>query len=64
MHHVDLGLGYTPLDWPDEYVAWDFPVLLATAPERLASSGERRTVSSAWLAGRGPLEPETSLTPW
>lgn len=21
MHHVDLGLGYSPLDWPEEYVA-------------------------------------------
>lgn len=35
MHHVDLGLGYTAMDWPDEYVAWDLPELLATAPERI-----------------------------
>ncbi len=62
MHHVDLGLGYTPLDWPDEYVAWDLPVLLATVPERLGSSGDRRWFM-AWLAGRGPLEASTTLTP-
>lgn len=63
MHHVDLGLGYTALDWPDEYVAWDLPVLLATAPERLGSSNDRRRFM-AWLAGRGPLDTETPLAPW
>ncbi|POH57498.1 hypothetical protein CVS28_15860 [Arthrobacter glacialis] len=63
MHHVDLGLGYTPLDWPDEYVAWDLPQLLATAPERLDSSNSRR-LFMAWLAGRGPLDSGTTLNPW
>jgi maleylpyruvate isomerase len=63
MHHVDLGLGYTSLDWPDEYVEWDLPVLLATAADRLGTSRERR-LFLAWLAGRGPLDVETKLTPW
>lgn len=63
MHHVDLGLGYSPSDWPDEYVAWDLEVLLATAPERLGSSSERRSFM-AWLAGRGPLDGATKLAPW
>ncbi|PYI66710.1 hypothetical protein CVV68_12930 [Arthrobacter livingstonensis] len=63
MHHVDLGLGYTPLDWPDEYVAWDLPVLLACASERIGSSSERRRFM-AWLAGRGPLEKAPTLAPW
>ncbi len=63
MHHVDLGLGYTPSDWPDEYVVWDLPVLFATAPERLGSSSERRSLM-AWLAGRGPLDASTTLSPW
>ena len=63
MHHVDLGLGYSPADWPEEYVDWDLPVLLATAPERLSSSEERRHVM-AWLAGRGSLPPATTLSPW
>lgn len=63
MHHVDLGRGYTPGDWPDEYVAWDLPLLLATAPERLDSSNSRR-LFMAWLAGRGPLDSGTTLNPW
>ncbi len=63
MHHVDLGLGYGPLDWPDEYVDWELPVLLATAPERLDSSDSRR-LFMAWLAGRGPLDSEIALNPW
>ncbi|WP_104091511.1 maleylpyruvate isomerase family mycothiol-dependent enzyme [Arthrobacter sp. GMC3] len=63
MHHVDLGLGYTPLDWPDEYVAWDLPVLLATVSDRLGSAIERRRFM-AWVAGREPLDPETTLGPW
>ncbi|MFF5794682.1 maleylpyruvate isomerase family mycothiol-dependent enzyme [Paeniglutamicibacter sp. NPDC012692] len=63
MHHVDLGLGYTPLDWPDEYVAWDLPVLLSTVPERIGSSAERRSFM-AWLAGRGPLDAEITVAPW
>lgn len=63
MHHVDLGLGYTPADWPDEYVEWDLPILLATVAERLGSSGDRRRVM-AWLAGRGPLDPTATLSPW
>jgi len=63
MHHIDLGVGYTPLDWPDEYVAWDLPQLLATAPERLDSANSRR-LFMAWLAVRGPLYSETTLNPW
>ena len=63
MHHVDLGLGYTALDWPDEYVAWDLPVLLATVPERIGSPAELRRLM-AWLAGRGPLDTGTMLAPW
>lgn len=63
MHHVDLGLGYMPSDWPAEYVAWDLPVLLATVPERLASMTEQREFM-AWLAGRGSLPSRTRLSPW
>jgi len=63
MHHVDLGVGYTPRDWPEDYVAWDLEVLLATLPERLCSAADRRGFM-AWLAGRGPADPTWSLTPW
>jgi maleylpyruvate isomerase len=63
MHHVDLGLGYTPLDWPQEYVDWDLPRLLSTAPDRLGNPAEKR-LFMAWPAGRGPLDPSTNLEPW
>ncbi len=63
MHHVDLGLGYTPSDWSAEYVDWDLQVLLATVPERLGSANRRRAFM-AWLAGRGPLDPQIPLHPW
>lgn len=63
MHHVDLGLGYTSANWPEEYAAWDLQTLLAGVPERLASSDDRRAFM-AWLSGRGPLDPETKLAPW
>ncbi|WP_159614467.1 maleylpyruvate isomerase N-terminal domain-containing protein [Glutamicibacter sp. JC586] len=63
MHLVDLGLGYSPSQWPDEYAAWDLGNLLATVPERLASV-EARTELIAWLAGRGPLSKGFTLDPW
>ena len=63
MHHVDLGLGYSSADWPEEYVDWDLPVLLATVPQRLPLLQDRQAVL-AWLAGRAPLEPAPALTPW
>lgn len=63
MHHVDLGLGYLPVDWPDEYVAWDLPILLSSVPERIGSPAERRSFM-AWLAGRGPLDAHTTVAPW
>lgn len=63
MHHVDLGLGYEPDSWPDEYVAWDLNVLLATVPERLTSPGHRRSFM-AWLAGRGELPDDIRLESW
>lgn len=62
MHHVDLGLGYTPAEWPDEYVQWDLQVALTTVPERLDPS--KMPGFLAWLAGRGPLDPQTTLRPW
>lgn len=62
MHHVDLGLGYLPGDWPEDYVAWDLRDLLASVPERL-DPGARRDFM-AWLSGRGPLDPTTRLAAW
>jgi maleylpyruvate isomerase len=63
MHHVDLGLGYQPTSWPDEYVGWELNVLLNTVPERLADPRHRRDLV-AWLAGRGPVPSDLTLEPW
>src|SRR2546421_126788 len=35
LHHVDLGLGYEPEHWPDEYVRRELEATLATLPQRL-----------------------------
>lgn len=63
MHHVDLGLGYGPVNWSDDYVAWDLGVLLTTVPERLAGPLDRRALMG-WLAGRVALPSELTLDPW
>ena len=63
MHHVDLGLGYTARDWPDEYVEWDLTILLNTVPERLSSDIDRRNFM-VWLAGRADTIPVIELDAW
>jgi maleylpyruvate isomerase len=63
VHHVDLGLGYQPSDWPEEYVAWELPMVLATVPDRLRRPGDGRQLV-AWLTGRSPVPSEVELEPW
>ncbi len=63
MHHVDLGLGYQPADWPGDYVAWALPTLLATVPSRLRRDEDARALV-AWLAGRQPIPAAIQLEPW
>jgi maleylpyruvate isomerase len=63
MHHVDLGLGYKPSDWPSAYVAWELPMLLATVPER-AQRPDDAIDLVVWLAGRGPVPGNIELAPW
>ena len=63
IHHVDLGLGYQPTDWPEAYVHWELPVLLATVPGRLRRTQDARDLLS-WLAGRAPVPPPIELEPW
>lgn len=63
MHHVDLGLGYEPSDWPLEYVAWELPSVLATVPERLPDPDSRRLLL-AWMTGRDGKPPSIRLEPW
>ncbi len=63
VHHADLGLGYEPADWPDEYVEWELPMLLATLARRLPVAGDRRDLL-VWLMGRRPDLPSVRLDPW
>ncbi|HEY7134074.1 MAG TPA: maleylpyruvate isomerase N-terminal domain-containing protein [Acidimicrobiia bacterium] len=56
VHHVDLGLGYTPDCWPSELVdAW--------LPRVLSKLGQRTDPNAllAWTLGRGPAP---DLDPW
>lgn len=62
LHHVDLGMGYGPEDWPEAYVAWQLPALLSTVPRRSTVDDQRRLVS--WLAGRAPLPGDLALDAW
>jgi maleylpyruvate isomerase len=63
MHHVDLGLGYEPSDWPADYVAWELPVILATLPARVHLTDDARGLV-AWLSGRRPAPAAIELDPW
>jgi maleylpyruvate isomerase len=49
VHHADLGLGYTPADWPDELVAAWLPREL----ERLPKRADPKQLL-AWAIGRSP----------
>ena len=49
VHHVDLGIGYSPQEWSQEFVDRALPRLLTGLGER----ADHRDVM-AWLLGRGP----------
>jgi maleylpyruvate isomerase len=53
IHHVDLGLGYEPSDWPDEFVHRVLPAMLAGVGPRLPGLErlDERTIV-AWACGR------------
>ncbi len=63
VHHVDLGLGYEPSDWPEDYVMWELPLVLATVPERTRRPDDVRDLV-AWVTGRGPPPLGVDLGPW
>jgi maleylpyruvate isomerase len=63
IHRVDLGTGYEATDWPDEYVRRELPMLLATVPDRLTDSTDRRRLL-AWLTGRAPALGHVDLAGW
>lgn len=56
VHHVDLGRGYRPADWPPELVQRMLPELLETLPGRADPAA-----LLAWTTGRGPAP---DLAPW
>jgi maleylpyruvate isomerase len=56
-------VGYQPADWPDDYVAWALPRLLATVPSRLRR-GADACAFVAWLSGRAPMPATIQLEPW
>jgi maleylpyruvate isomerase len=63
VHHADLGLGYQPTDWPEEYVRVDLPHALAGLPDRLADDAARGALL-AWLLDRGPSPVLAPLVSW
>jgi maleylpyruvate isomerase len=56
VHHVDLGLGYEPSDWPMNFVHEALAADLPGLPERTDPAQ-----LLAWLSGRGG---PPSLSPW
>jgi maleylpyruvate isomerase len=56
LHHVDLGLGYEPADWPEPFARFELDRALGHMTERVDPAA-----FLAWLSGRGPA-PE--LPPW
>ncbi len=62
VHHVDLGLGYTPADWPDLYLEWELPKVLQRLPDRLAPADRRQLLGA--LIGRADWPKELELGEW
>jgi maleylpyruvate isomerase len=56
VHHVDLGLGYLPRDWPADLVE----LWLPRAREQFLGTADERELL-AWLVGRGAAP---QLAPW
>ncbi len=63
VHHVDLGLLYGPEDWPEGYVAWELPRVLATVPSRVRDPQDARRLM-AWMIGRRDEPGAIHFEPW
>ncbi len=63
IHHVDMGTGYEPGHWPEEYVRRELAALLATVPGRLGEASQRRRLLG-WLTGRSPSPGQLDLARW
>lgn len=61
VHHVDAGIGYTPADWPDDYVKRELAISLRLLPERVDAADQRQLL--AWLLGRRD-QPTIELGAW
>jgi len=56
IHRLDLDLGYTPSDWPAQFVAFNLEREMARLPERapgVQAPAHPATTVLAWLFGRG-----------
>ena len=63
VHHADLGLGYGPEDWSEEYLRWELPLALQTVPGRIEDPGDARRFL-AWVIGRRSDPGSFDLGPW
>lgn len=67
IHHVDLDVGYTWSDWPDEFVdatlAVELPALAGVAPDVTVPDLPPAEVLS-WLIGRPTRRGLPALPPW
>lgn len=63
MHHVDLGLGYEPSDWPEGYVEIELQAALRHLPGRLADNAARAGLLG-WLTGRAGQPAGLEIRPW
>lgn len=63
VHHVDLGVGYEPQDWPQAYVDVELPAALRSVTARLPDRSSQASVL-AWLIGRGERPDQVQLRPW
>lgn len=63
IHHVDLGLGYEPDDWPVEFVTAELEGSLAALPGRIEDPSQRARLL-AWVAGRLGTPGEIDLAPF
>ena len=62
LHHVDLGLGYEPADWPADFVAGELPLVLDGLPDRLPETARAELL--AWLVGRADQPGPLPLAGW
>jgi maleylpyruvate isomerase len=71
VHHVDLGRGYEPADWPDPFVQRMLPLALASVSERLPPGAPIPTFEGidartalAWIYDRVEIPELPQLTPY